>query len=82
MFGDDLNKVRIDSWGKGALNARLAWSGDVRGTRVAPFVAVNNALNVAYVGSVTVNGGFGRMLEPAPLANIYFGVETGWRVRR
>ena len=54
----------------------------VGGVRVAPFAAVNNAFNVAYVGSVNVNGAAGRVLEPAPLRNFYVGVETGWRVAR
>lgn len=82
MFGDDRNTVKVADWGKGAMNARLGWTGDFGGTRVAPFVAVNNAFNIAYVGSVNVNGAFGRVLEPAPLRNFYVGVETGWRVVR
>lgn len=82
VYGNDRNTVRVDNWGRGALNARFAWEGTVRGTRVAPFVGVNNALDVAYIGSVTVNGAFGRMLEPAPLRNFHLGVETGWRVAR
>ena len=82
MFGDDRNTVKVADWGKGALNARLGWTGDFSGTRVSPFVAVNNAFNIAYVGSVNVNGAAGRVLEPAPLRNFYVGVETGWRVVR
>jgi iron complex outermembrane receptor protein len=82
MYGDDRNTLPVADWGKGALNARLAWTGDVGGVRVAPFAAVNNAFNVAYVGSVNVNGAAGRVLEPAPLRNFYVGVETGWRVAR
>ncbi len=82
LFADDKNTLKVDSWGRGALNARLGWSGSLGGTRVAPFVAVNNVLDVAYVGSVTLNGGFARVLEPAPLRNFYIGVETGWRVAR
>lgn len=82
VYGDDRNTVQVDDWGKGALNARVAWAGDVGAARVSPFVAVNNAFSVAYVGSVNVNGAFGRVLEPAPLRNFYVGVETGWRVVR
>lgn len=82
MYGDDRNTLPVADWGKGALNARLAWTGDVGGVRIAPFAAVNNAFNVAYVGSVNVNGAAGRVLEPAPLRNFYVGVETGWRVAR
>jgi len=82
MFGDDRNTLKVDSWGTGALNMRLAWAGDVGRTRIAPFVAVNNVLDEAYVGSVTLNGAAGRVLEPAPLRNFHVGVETGWRVVR
>lgn len=82
MFGDDRNTVKVADWGKGALNARVGWTGEFGGTRVSPFVAVNNAFNVDYVGSVNVNGAAGRVLEPAPLRNFYVGVETGWRVVR
>ncbi|MEA3246528.1 MAG: TonB-dependent receptor, partial [Gemmatimonadota bacterium] len=46
------------------------------------FAAVNNLRDVRYVGSVTVNGAGGRVLEPAPGRNFYVGVETGWRVVR
>ncbi|MBM4194772.1 MAG: hypothetical protein FJ202_10400 [Gemmatimonadetes bacterium] len=80
LFADDRNTQKVDGWGDGALNIRLSWDGIVRGARVAPFVAVNNAFNVAYVGSVNVNGANNRILEPAPLRNFYVGVETGWRV--
>lgn len=82
LYGDDRNTVKVDSWGHGLLNARLGWSGDIGEAQVSPFVAVNNALDVAYVGAVTVNGLNGRVLEPAPLRNFYIGVETGWPVVR
>ncbi|HVZ48197.1 MAG TPA: TonB-dependent receptor [Gemmatimonadaceae bacterium] len=89
MYGDDRNTVKVASWGAspftapfGVLNARLGWSGTLGGARVAPFAAVNNALNTAFVGAVTVNGAGGRDLEPAPLRNFYVGVETGWPVVR
>jgi iron complex outermembrane receptor protein len=82
LYGDDRNTVRVADWGAGVLNARLAWQGMVGGTRIAPFAAVNNARNVAYVGAVTVNGANGRVLEPAPLRHFHFGIETGWRVVR
>ena len=82
MFGDDKNTIRVADWGKGQLNVRAAWSGAVGAVRVAPFVAVNNLFNEAYVGAVTLNGAFGRVLEPAPLRNYYVGTELEWRVLR
>jgi len=82
MFADDKNTVKVDDWGRGALNVRLAWSGTFGALALAPFVAANNLLNQAYVGSVTLNGANNRVLEPAPLRNYYAGMELGWRVAR
>ena len=82
MFADDRNTIRVDDWGKGALNLRAAWSGTAGGLRLEPFAAVNNVLNQAYVGSVTLNGALQRVLEPAPLRNYYLGMALAWRVAR
>ncbi len=82
LYGDDRNTVLVESWGWGVMNVRAAWDGTVAGMRVTPFAAVNNLRDVRYVGSVTVNGAGGRVLEPAPGRNFYVGVETGWRVVR
>ncbi len=75
VFGDDRNQVKVDGWGVGQLNLRAAWTGDWRGWRVEPFAAVQNALDHAYIGSVTLNGFGGRVLEPAPRRNWYVGLE-------
>jgi hypothetical protein len=40
---------------------------------------MNNLWDRQYVGSVTLNGLFGRVLEPAPRRVIYFGMELGYR---
>jgi iron complex outermembrane receptor protein len=82
LYGDDRNTVLVQSWGWGVMNVRAGWDGAVAGVRVTPFAAVNNVRDVRYVGSVTVNGAGGRVLEPAPGRNFYVGVETGWRVVR
>ncbi len=75
MFGDDRNLVAVKGWGRGQLNIRAAWTGRLAGWRAEPFVSVQNALNTAYVGAVTLNGFGGRVLEPAPLRNWYIGLE-------
>jgi len=75
MFGDDRNLVPVDSWGRGQLNLRVAHSAELRGWRVEPFASVQNALDERYVGAVTLNGAFGRVLESAPGRNWYVGVE-------
>ncbi len=75
MFGDDRNLVPVAGWRAGQLNVRAAWTQRIAGWRAEPFVSVQNALNTAYVGAVTLNGFGGRVLEPAPLRNWYMGLE-------
>ena len=82
MYADDKNTIKVDDWGRGALNVRVAWSGAIGDISLAPFVAANNLLDQAYVGAVTLNGANGRVLEPAPLRNYYFGMELGWAARK
>jgi iron complex outermembrane receptor protein len=82
LWADDRNAVRVDSWGSGHLNARLAWGGHVAGWRFEPFVSVQNALDTDYVGAVTLNGFGGRVIEPAPLRNWFMGIEVGAPILR
>lgn len=77
LFADDLNAIRVPGWGTGVTNIRAAWTRAWNGYRVEPFVGVLNAQNNAYVGAVTVNGAFGRVLEPSPLRNWYVGMDIG-----
>ncbi len=77
LFADDLNAVRVPGWGTGVTNLRAAWTASRNGYRIEPFIGVLNAQNNAYIGAVTVNGAFGRVLEPAPLRNWYVGMEIG-----
>lgn len=79
MYADDDNTQLIKSWGNGDLNVRASWTGEAGAIRFQPYASVNNVLNQAYVGSVTINGAAGRTIEPAPLRNYYFGMEIGWR---
>ena len=77
LFADDLNTIRVPGWGTGVTNVRASWSGMRNGYRFEPFVGVLNAQNNAYIGAVTVNGAFGRVLEPSPLRNWYVGMDIG-----
>ncbi|MGH7653430.1 MAG: TonB-dependent receptor domain-containing protein [Gemmatimonadaceae bacterium] len=79
MYADDQNTQLIKSWGDGDVNLRASWTGEAGAFRIQPYASVNNVLNQAYVGSVTINGAAGRTIEPAPLRNYYFGMEIGWR---
>jgi iron complex outermembrane receptor protein len=77
LFADDFNTLRVPGWGTGVTNVRAAWTGMWNGYRLEPFAGVLNAQNNAYIGAVTVNGAFGRVLEPSPLRNWYFGLDIG-----
>ncbi len=77
LFADDFNTIRVPGWGTGVLNIRAALSGAWHGYRLEPFAGMLNARNQAYIGAVTVNGTFGRVLEPAPLRNYYIGLDLG-----
>lgn len=81
-WGNDANTVRVASWGRGQLNLRGSWRGNVVGHTVEPFLALQNALDARYIGAVTLNGFGGRVLEPAPGRNWYAGVEIGLPIRR
>lgn len=78
VYADDRNTQRVPGWGRGVLDARAAWDVAVPGgRRVQPFLGVRNALDTRYVGAVTVNGTFGRVVEPGAGRNAYAGVSLG-----
>jgi iron complex outermembrane receptor protein len=79
LFADDLNTLEVDGWGAGVTNLRASVERSVGGLVFAPFIGVNNLLARAYVGSVTINGFGGRVLEPAPGRNVNVGTEIRWR---
>jgi iron complex outermembrane receptor protein len=79
VVADDANTIFADAWGAGVTNARLGWSGNVGTVNLAPFLGVNNLWDRQYVGSVTLNGAGGRVIEPAPRRVVYAGMEVGYR---
>ena len=79
VFGDDRNTIRVDGWGLGVTSLRLSATVKTAALRLQPFVALNNAFDRRYVGSVNINGVGGRVLEPAPGRNALVGLEVGWR---
>ena len=81
QYADDANTLRVDGWGAGVSNVRVGWDGLIGGMHATPFAAANNLGDKEYVGSVTVNGFGGRVFEPSPRRNYYFGVELGWAKR-
>jgi iron complex outermembrane receptor protein len=83
VASDDVNSPEgiVDSWGAGVTNLRVGWQGEVGVVLLSPFVGVNNLWDRRYVGSVTLNGLFGRVFEPAPRRVLYVGTELGYRAR-
>jgi iron complex outermembrane receptor protein len=79
LFADDANTAGVGGWG--VTNARVSWMGTLGSGRFSPFVGFNNIFNRKYIGAVTVNGAFNRVLEPAPTRNMYVGAELGYRAR-
>ena len=77
QFADDHNTIRVAGWGGGVTGTRLAWRGRLGGNTAEPFVAATNIFGRQYVGSVTLNGANGRVLEPSAGRAIYFGVTLG-----
>jgi len=58
-------------------DVRGGWEGKAGGTRLGPFIGINNAFNHLYVGSVVINAARGRFYEPAPGRNVYVGLSVG-----
>ena len=79
IVADDANTIFVGAWGAGVTNARVGWGGDVGSMNLAPFFGVNNLWDRQYVGSVTLNGAGGRVIEPAPRRVLYVGAEIGYR---
>jgi iron complex outermembrane recepter protein len=81
VASDDLNTpaLFIPAWGAGVTNVRVGWDGEVGTIQLAPFLGVNNLWDRQYIGSVTLNGVFGRVVEPAPRRVLYIGTEIGYR---
>jgi iron complex outermembrane receptor protein len=78
IVADDANTLWVNAWGAGVTNARAGWDGRVGQMEIAPFVGVDNLWDRRYVGSVTLNGVGGRVLEPAPGRVVYIGTEIGY----
>ena len=79
-FVDDANTAASKNDGWFTTDLRVGWEGNAGSWRLAPFGGVLNVFDAAYVGSVSVNAGFGRFFEPSPPRNVYVGLEVapGW----
>jgi iron complex outermembrane receptor protein len=78
LYGDDKNTLEVEGWGAGVTNLRLSWTGRLAGTRLVPFLTIQNVFDRQYIGSVTINGFGGRVLEPSPRRYYYVGLSLGW----
>ncbi len=79
VAADDANTIFVPAWGAGVTNLRVGWTRDVGSMQLAPFLGVNNLWDRRYIGSVTLNGVAGRVIEPAPRRVVYLGAEVGYR---
>lgn len=77
QFADDTNQAEIADWGAGVTGLRVARTIAAGGGTARVFVAAQNLWARRYVGSVTVNGGFGRVAEPAAGRVVSVGVVLG-----
>ncbi|MES2304042.1 MAG: TonB-dependent receptor [Gemmatimonadota bacterium] len=77
QFADDENLLKVSGWGGGVTGARLAWHRASVEPSVEPFIAITNLFDRRYVGSVTLNGAGGRVMEPAAGRAIYAGLTVG-----
>ncbi|MGH7533331.1 MAG: TonB-dependent receptor family protein [Gemmatimonadales bacterium] len=76
LHGDDANALPVTGWS--STDVRAGATVRMGRTSIAPFAALNNVWDARYVGSVTINGAGGRVLEPSPGRNVYVGMEVGW----
>ncbi len=81
IAADDDNAIWVDNWGAGVSNFRLSWRHAWTDWDLLPYIGVYNAWDRKYIGSVTINGAGGRVLEPSPRRNVYVGMEIGFRTR-
>lgn len=79
VFADDANTLKAKGWGAGVTSIRASAEVAVGAIVLGPFGGVNNLFDKRYVSSVTVNGFGGRVFEPGPGRNGYFGIELRYR---
>lgn len=72
VWADDDNTIPVEGWQ--VTDLRAGGSLTVGTTQLSPFIGINNLWNARYVGSVTINGSGGRVLEPSAGRNVYVGL--------
>ena len=81
MWADDANTLEVDGWGAGVTALRGHTRIGVGDLVLEPFAAIENLFARPHIGSVTVNGFGGRVLEPAPGRHVYLGMAARYRAR-
>lgn len=75
QFADDANLIEVPGWDAGITGLRASTAIRQGPHRfIAPFVAIQNLWGRDVIGSVTVNGAFGRVMEPSPGRVVSVGV--------
>lgn len=75
-YADDANTDAAWNDGVVLLHLRARSSRPIGGSRLTPFVAIQNATDRRYNGSVVINAAGGRYFEPAPGRNFYAGLSV------
>ena len=74
FFADNANEEEVDSYV--VSNLRVGGEYEINGTRVSPFLGINNLFDEDYFSNVRINAFGGRAFEPAPERHVYGGVRV------
>ena len=72
QYANNANSVQVDSYT--VANLRFGAEFEAGGTRLSPFVGINNLTDETYFSNIRINAFGGRFFEPAPDRNVYAGI--------
>jgi iron complex outermembrane receptor protein len=72
QYANNANTTLVDNYT--VANLRIGAQFERRGTRLAPFIGINNLTDETYFSNIRINSFGGRFYEPAPDRNIYAGI--------
>jgi iron complex outermembrane receptor protein len=76
FFADDANQAASRNDAATIADVRATFDLRLGGIRLTPFLAINNATDTEYNGSVVVNAFGARWFEPAPGRNVHVGISV------
>jgi len=72
QYADNANAVLVDNYL--VSNLRFGAEFEAGGTRLSPFIGINNLTDETYFSNIRINSFGGRYFEPAPDRNFYAGI--------